>query len=118
MPYDSELKAILMMIGEDQRTKELLMLDRSESNFFFKNNKKKFELEGGRFQMYDPKYSANYGVEYTGFIALVLDKNDNLVGIKSSRKEFEAEYRKLLKFNTGNRFSRKFTSKKSSKTYY
>lgn len=118
MPYDSELKAILMMIGEDQGSKELVMLDKAESTFYYKNNKKIFELEGQQFQMYDSKYNANYGVEYTGFLALVLDKNDNLVGIKSSRKEFEAEYRKLLKFNTGNRFSRKFTSKKSSKTYY
>lgn len=106
-PYAREVKLVFMMIGEDQRYREYVTLDRVEGKFDFKNQKT-FSLEGKRFRMWEDNYDNSYGTDYVGYLAVVLDDEGHVIEKKSSRNEFEEHSEKMLEFKTGERFSRTF----------
>ena len=104
--YSGELKAILIMIGKYENKPTFLILDKVSKTFTF-NDSKTFALEGTLFKMYNSYYSS-YGQKYIGYIALITDADGKLVEVKSNRKEFLKDYKKIIKFRKGAKFDRKF----------
>ena len=106
--YSGDLRATLLVIGKNMSRKYYTILDKVSTSFDFKDSKI-FILKGNRFHMYQDNYDS-YGDKYMGFLVIVTDKKNNLVGIISNRKEFKKEYKKLLKFEKDKHFDRKFES--------
>jgi len=104
--HSGKLKATLLVIGKYERRPAFIILDKVSSKFTF-NDSKTFTLEGKLFRMHDYYYSS-YGQKYIGYIAIITDKNGKLVEIKSNRKEFLKDYKKIIMFRKGAVFDRKF----------
>jgi hypothetical protein len=115
-PYAKEMKVVFMMVGEDQRAHNYIMLDRVEREFDFKTTKS-FELAGNKFRMHEDKYDNSYGTEYVGYLAVVLDDSGVIICRKSSRNDFEEYADRALKLNTGDRFSKKFMKEEKLRSY-
>jgi len=115
-PFAKEMKVVFMMVGEDQRTDNYIVLDRAEGSFDFKESKS-FELAGKRFRMHEDRYDNSYGTKYEGYLAVVLDDGGNLICKKASRNDFEEHAEKALELKTGDRFGKAFSKEKAIKTY-
>lgn len=115
-PYAREMKVVFMMVGEDQRTRNYIMLDRVEATFDFKTSKS-FELAGNRFKMQEDRYDNSYGTKYEGYLAVVLDDGGNLICKKSSRNDFEENAEKALELKTGDRFGKSFSKEQAIRSY-
>lgn len=122
MPYTGDLKAILLMIGEDDRDDEYIMLDRAEFKFDFKTEKT-LSFKGERFKMYQHNYySTGDGIRYRGYLIAVYDGEGQVIQIKASRDEFSDKIKYLSKIKAGQHFSNdmegKVTGSSSSLEYY
>ena len=106
MQYDGELKAYLVAIGKDIRSKHYIILTKDSTSFYFKGPAK-FVMEGSSFTMHEDR-DLKTGTNYSGFLVVVKDADGNVIAIKSSRGEFKKNYKKILKMGKGTRFSRKF----------
>jgi len=115
--YDGTLKVILLVVGIEKRQKSYIMLDRVEATFEFKQSKK-FLLKGNRFRMREDHDDNNYGSEYVGFLAVVLDKKNRIIEVKSNRKEFAAGVDLLLKIKKGKYFERNLKERKTDISSY
>jgi len=104
--YSGTLTATLIMIGKYENRAAFIILDKASNTFTFTNSKT-FVLKGKLFRMYNSYYSS-YGQKYMGYIALITDADGKLVEVKSNRKEFLKDYKKIIKFEKGARFDRKF----------
>jgi len=103
--YSGTLKATLIMIGKYENRTSFIVLDKVSNTFTFTNSKT-FTLEGNLFKMYNSYY--HDGQKYIGYIALITDADGKLVEVKSNRKEFLKDYKKIIKFRKGAKFDRKF----------
>lgn len=114
--YSKTMTCILIIIGEYQRTNTPIILDKVEKPFDFKTSQE-FKLQGNTFRMTDDNYANNWGSEYKGFLAVVLDADNKVIELKSSRKEYEAEYAKIIKLNLGTHCNKDFTSKETTRSF-
>jgi hypothetical protein len=112
-PYDKSLKTVFMMIGESQRTSDLIILDRVEKTFDFKTSRET-SLQGKSFTMFEDRYDNSIGVKYKGYLAVVLDDQDQVVLVKSSRKDFEEKVNFLLSCKHKDRFTSSFGKSSNS----
>lgn len=104
------------MVGEDQRTRNYILLDRVDGEFDFINSKE-FELLGQSFRMHEDHYDNSYGTDYVGFLAVVFSDDGAVLAVKSSRKDFEENCKKIAEFNTGARFTKKFMQLDRGRSY-
>ena len=119
MPYDESLKVVLLVVGRDDRESDYILLDREEASFDFTKSKS-FLLKGNEFRMREyGSYSSNRGTEYTGYLAVVLDKDGNVIEMKSNRKEFAEKFNMMLKIKKGSHFDKDMRVRSTSnKNYY
>ena len=121
MPYDGTLTAMLLVVGRDDNQNDYILLDKVEATFGFAKSKS-FLLKGNHFRMreYNGYYSSNDGgTKYVGYLAVVLDKDGNVVGVKASRKEFSEKCKMMLKIKKGAHFNKDMRVRDdSSKSYY
>ena len=121
MPYDGTLKAVLLVVGRDDSQNDYILLDKQEASFDFTKSKS-FLLKGNHFRMreYNGYYSSDDGgTKYVGYLAVVLDKDGNVVDVKSSRKEFAEKCKKMLRIKKGVHFNKDMRIRDdSSKNYY
>ena len=115
-PYVREMKAVLMMVGEDQRSRNYIMLDVVDGLFDFKETSD-FSLVGNEFRMYEDRYDNSSGTDYVGYIAVVFDDAGEVLAVKSSRKDFVENCAKLAGFKAGSRFSKKFIDVNRIRTF-
>ena len=104
--YTGSLKATVLVIGKNMSQKYYMVLDKVTKTFSFEESKT-FSIKGNRFHMYQDNYDS-YGEKYMGFVVVITDKENHLVGIISNRKEFKKEYKKLIEMGKGAHFDRKF----------
>jgi len=116
MPYDGELHAIFYMFGENDYLHEYIILDRTESTFDFKETKTHL-IRGNFFRMYDVN-SGNRGVEYKGFLVVVLNADNQVVALKSNRKQFIRHISDFVKLRVGEGFSANLESRSSVNYFY
>jgi hypothetical protein len=105
--YSGRLKATLIMIGKYENRTPFTILDKVSKKFTFTDSKT-FTLEGNLFKMHNSYY--HDGQKYMGYIALITDADGKLVDVKSNRKEFLKDYKKIIEFEKGAKFDRKFKS--------
>ncbi len=119
MPYDGTLTAILLVVGRDDRQSDYILLDRQEATFDF-IKAKSFLLKGNHFRMREyGNYYHDRGTEYVGYLAVVLDKDGNVIDVKSSRKEFAEKCKMMLEIKKGTHFNKDMRIKDdSNKTYH
>ena len=103
--FDKDLKVTLMVFGESQRYRDIIVMDKTEASFSFRSSRE-FTMNAGLISMYQDKYDNSSGVKYEGYLAVVQDKSGKVLLVKSSRKSFEDEVAALLKFNKKDRFSK------------
>lgn len=103
MPYERTMKATMFIIGEDAYEEEYILMDKTEVRFDFKKAQS-YSFEGQKFKMRQLSGYSKYGIEYKGYLVVVFDGDDNILEIKTSRKEFEENYDYLSKLKSGARF--------------
>lgn len=123
MPYSSQLKATLFMIGEDSYDDEYIMMDKTEYEFNFKTEKT-HSFSGKKFKMQHYRYSgSDDGVEYKGYLVVVYDKLGNALVVKSSSEVLASNIDYLAPLKEGARFPDDMKGKptrnsSSSRHYY
>jgi hypothetical protein len=103
-PFTGELSATLLIIGKYKQGKTLVILDKTHDTFTFKTNKT-FQLKGQSFRMSQDNYEQS-GIKYAGYLAVVRDQNNKIIAIKSSRKDFLKNHKKLLKVPAGKKLDK------------
>ncbi len=116
MPYSGMLHAIFYMFGENDYLHEYVILDRTESEFDFSSNDTHL-INGNFFRMHDIQ-SANYGIEYKGFLVIVLDEHSQVVALKSNRNQFVRQINDFVQLRVGDSFSSKLENRTASKYFY
>lgn len=111
-PYEPKLKAILFTFGTVERKDLYVVLDRTLSPFSFggeAGNTHRFE--GGEINLRQTEFSSAdsaRGVEYEGYVLLVVDVKGNLLDVKGSRSFFEKNVEKLNAMKRGDLFDEDF----------
>lgn len=122
LPYDRELRAVMVVMGYNEDTNEYTVLDKAESKFMFKGKNKVHEFFGKRFRIheYDKYYYGNNqrNVEYRGHLVVVYDPEGNPIEVKASPDKYEGYLKILVECNTGDKLSRTFRPLKDVKNYY
>lgn len=118
MPYDRELKAVMVVLGYRDKEDEYIVLDRSE--YVFKvNQQKTHEFSGTKFQLreYKSYYSTSNRTEYRGYVVGVLDPEEKVVAVKSSSDNFVEKFAMLAKCGNGEKLDRSLNKMKSMRSY-
>jgi hypothetical protein len=118
MPYDGDLRATLFVIGENDYRNEYILVDRTDSDFNFRDNPS-HAFQGSVFSMREYKSSSsnNQGTEYKGFVIVVIDKDENVIAMKSNRDQFSGNIDDLTKLKTGARFGRHMQEKSTMRSF-
>ncbi len=107
MPYDRELKAIMVVLGYRDHNNQFVVLDRSESTFKL-SEKATHEFSGAVFRIneYRHYYSTNRATKYRGHVIGVLDPEGKLVAVKASSTAYAEKFAELSKCRAGESLDR------------
>lgn len=93
-PYDQQLKAVLYLMGELDGNKHEI-IDTVTETFTYAPKSKEFALTSGMFES-QKRENGERRTEYAGWFVAVFDSNDQLIAMKSSKREYTENAENLL----------------------
>lgn len=106
-PYAGTLEVELFVFGKDDRNGDIVLVKRTKENFALAQDKSDSrEFKTPRIELVYGRGSLDYGAEYDGCLAVVLDQSGNIVNIKANRAFYELNATGIMQLKEGNAFDK------------
>ncbi len=110
-PYEAPLQSEVYLIGRPEQADYYMILNTSKSKFqFTTENKNEHSYESGMVNLKQLEAGKQAGVEYEGYLAIVRDRNNEIIGMKCSKLVFEKNAEAIVGSKKGEVFDENFES--------
>jgi hypothetical protein len=107
--YEAPLLSEIWLIGRPEQNEAYVILGQKTSKFrFTTENSNEHVYESGQISLKQIEMGKETGVEYGGYLAIVKDRNGDVLSTKSNKQEFERNAEAIIGSSKGDVFDEDF----------